>query len=183
MELHIRFLILIRTLTLLFFLGATTFLRADTIFDVSGYMASYGNLSGTVTIDTSTGTVLSAVFNLPGISMDQNLYVYPDGVDDQATEIQVSQDFNDFLHPFVIDIGIPVQSLVGYAGGELCSTDSTPDTCAGILWQHIAAVDRLEYGSLEPATSPSTVPEPSTVALMSTGLLAAFGAVRRRRNV
>jgi hypothetical protein len=178
-----RFLIVIRTLTLLFFLAATTFLRADTIFDVSGYMPNYGNLSGTVTINTSTGTVSSAIFNLPGISMDQDLYVYPDGVNNQATEIQVNQNFNDFLHPFVIDIGIPVQSLVGYAGGELCSTDSTPDVCAGILWQHGQALDLLEYGSLEPATSPSTVPEPSTFALMSTGLLAAFGMVRHKRNV
>jgi hypothetical protein len=171
--------------TLAFLAASTLYAKADTVFDVTGYMPTYGTVSGTVTINTVTGAVDDADIFLGVIEFNQNLYNYSyfnEGF--WFTQITVDQNTPSPVPP-EFDTELPIESLIGFTGGQLCSTDypgpgGPSSDCGSIVIEKGGlVVGVLEYGALEPAT-PSSVPEPSTLALFATGLLGLAGASRRK---
>jgi hypothetical protein len=163
--------------TIAFLAASTLYANADTVFDVTGYMPDFGTVNGTVTINTVTGAVTDADMFLGGVEFNQNLF-YISSITSVGwiTEIQVDQSPNPYR---TFDALLPIESLVGFTGGQLCSTDNSCGGAGSPLFEHGGILTTLEYGELEPAT-PASIPEPSTFALLATGLLALAGTSLRR---
>jgi hypothetical protein len=154
--------------------------RADTaVFDITGKFADSGigtSLIGTVTIDTTAGTILatdvSTTGNFPGGP-------YPLV---SASGNPVNLAFNGTGGSIVLmQLYLPVSSLVGYAGGVLCSNDTFASSLAGCsnqisFYQLGSAAEDLVSGSL----TPTAAAEPSSMCLLGTGLLSLGLLVRRR---
>lgn len=142
---------------------------------------------GTLTLDATTGRWLSA---------DVSYYYGGDTGDVVATFTAMDGYYPhaNFVYTFFesaqypdypFSLALPVTSLVGYSGGIICSNEST---CVdGVPFMSAFSFPDLdpfaECGSLTliSSTDPSAVtPEPSTLALVGTGLLSLAGAAKRR---
>ena len=88
-----------------------------------------------------------------------------------------------------VELNLPVETLTGYDGGNVC-IESYPFACSTTLgYPYPVSIDSFltgtdeDYdaflsGTLTPVSS--VTPEPSTSALLGTGLLGVAGVVRRR---
>ena len=152
--------------------------HADTLFNASGTFNDGSNLTGTVTIDTTSGSVTSVNLIVTGVSNftfvdivgqqpDRSPSQYFVGVENAAG----TEDFN-----FALPDSPTGNPLVGYTGGRICS-DTSPCSTTSNLYnlQTNTFGSRLSTGTLTAAT-----PEPSSILLLSTGLLAAAGTMKRR---
>jgi hypothetical protein len=154
--------------------------RAD-IFQASGTFSDGSSLTGTVTIDTTTGTV-TAENLMVGLSLgpfsiniqqsvEQSLYV-----EIQSTPVQSAYDFAMFL---------PTSTLVGYSGGSICSfnegcvyyVDSQPYVDDSDLIS-LNGENILRAGTLTSVTTP----EPSSLFLLGTFLLGLAPMTRPSRK-
>jgi len=61
---------------LAFLVASTLYANADTVFDVTGYMPTFGALSGTVTINTVTGAVDDVDIFMGVTELNQDLYYF-----------------------------------------------------------------------------------------------------------
>ena len=149
--------------------------HADTVstFSLSGSVQNQSlPLSGTMTVDTTTGTVLSANFAFAGSQSFRNTSLVT-GV--FANHVEITETFMAANGSGLesIDLLLPVSDLVGYTGGDVCSVLSPcsgantviqSSVLQGIVGSHI------EQASLTPVAS---TPEPSSLELLGTGLAAA----------
>lgn len=162
----------------------------------NGTYGSGAKMTGTVVIDTATGTMVSAdlTYTLSGSSVTFNQNFSDQGIVPALYGVYYPLSYGDVVDgpgnpnatpPTADDLGLllPVGSLVGYSGGDLC-TDNGPSGhyCGGgIFSEYYGRVnfvidhglsapgdDALTTGSLVPLTA--TTPEPSAWMLTLTGI-------------
>lgn len=150
--------------------------RADVIttFNATGTFADGATLSGTVTIDSTTGVMTAADL---GISAPDNLTLtnlyfqeanYPlSGIYEGAVNAGPT-------YPVLI-FGMPVSTLDGYDGGDLLSTSQTTSGYTSALYLSSTDINPLSQGTLSP------VPEPSSIVVLSTAALMFVATVGWRR--
>jgi hypothetical protein len=171
--------------------------HADTIndFTASGSFTDGAILSGTIDMDVTLGTVLSADL---AVGSPLN-YTFTD-VYRTAPEPENPNNFEILVGTASSPIGIPnvylgldTSTLVGYTGGPLYST-SFMDPYYGIggsgvnldsdSFQSLGVAGYfMNEGDLTLDSSTTTTPEPSSIALLGTGLLCVAGFVWQRRFV
>lgn len=76
---------------------------------------------------------------------------------------------------YPLTIVLPVTTLVGYNGSVVCTESLGPD-CFSSSTLIFPAIS----GSLTPLASTTVTPEPSSIALLGTGMLGIAGLVRKR---
>lgn len=162
-------------------LVAPNTVRADSTFNASGTFQDNSTLAGTLTIDTSTGLItgadLSVQYNIsPSVTED-----FTNVLGQTPDSIQL--EGNHFSDLFIY---FDASSLVGYAGGALCSTSVS---CVGMVVSEVSPSngitgvpfnDFLTSGTLTASVSPTA--EPPTIVLLGfslgLGLAVALGQKR-----
>ncbi len=175
---------------LLRYLAATAVLlsavaaHADTVttYEVANVSGKSG--IGTITIDATLGTITGLDVTVP-IASGSAIF----------NEAPLTQSFSPFTNEYIatfsdatdaLQFDLPVSTLVGYVPAESkrCATASyLCDYLANVYAGTISAagpIDTLE-GNLAAAPVTSVTPEPSSIALLGTGLLSVAGFVRRKR--
>jgi hypothetical protein len=147
--------------------------RADTFttFDISGTLASGSVLSGTITLDSTTGVVTAG--DVKASSPDSLSFgsaIYQDCTSyggDCLLGLYSSSSFPALVLVF------DGSTYVGYDGGALGS-ESEPANGVFSDVEFSTGSDILIQGALTPT------PEPSSFALLGTGVLGFVGVVRRK---
>lgn len=121
-----------------------------------------GTLSGTITVDIRTGIIEKVAFDYSGRSPQQSQTPWVTGTFDGLTEIT-----QDFMTPegqgfHALNLFLPVSTLVGYAGGPICSAAKA---CMG--------TSKVTYTShFSNRLKATTVPEGELLKLSATELAA-----------
>lgn len=184
------------SLALCLFAVFTPTAHADTvsIFTLSPDAAfqTYGSLTGQIAIDITSGQFVSADLAIGDIP-DYPLTVITDtdyGTFGPYSGAFIQDDF-DLPNPQGIGLIIPGSSLIGYAGGPLCTLanfcvppDEDPFGLAVSQFGGDGMGDPLVSGSLLFDSSYQTgpTPEPPSLLLLATGLVCATATLLRRRT-
>jgi len=161
--------------------GAAAPARADIslVFNAAGTFDDGATLSGTLTIDTTIGTV-TAVNLAVGVS-DTLIF---DTVLSQVPNYPIPGNFlvetgtaAADLAPDILNLDLPTTTLAGYSGGVISSLDNYDRGNISILFTQQAS-DQLITGSLSVA-----VPEPNTLLVACVGGICAiaYGVANKRR--
>ena len=153
---------------------------APTVFNVNGTFADGTQVTGTVTIDTSTGVVTSGALTLSAPNAATLTTIQAAGPCASGTVC-----FGVYNANLSVTLVFPViQNLVGYSGGNLCST-TTSCSAGSVLYLPPAGnptADLLTSGSLSPAP-PAGTPAPPSLWLALAGCIAILAyALRARRR-
>ncbi len=169
--------------------------RADTVFDLTGMFADSSTVSGSLTINLTTGQIDAANLSYGGATYSTILGQGPFTGNTTSGQTPVPVDYfvdigsSASLLPR-IDLGIPgtsaVDSLISYTGGNVCVLVGTAGTCgpdqAGNTWysdfRDASEIIALSTGEL------TATPLLATLPLFATGLgaLGLFGWRRKRKN-
>lgn len=173
---------------------APSAVRADTVkvFNVTGTFEGGTPLTGTVTIDTTTGKFtaesLQAVVGFISISFT-GIYVQGKECGQQTCNYEFLSSTAmvppSFIFNFLLVTDVP--SLIGYQGGPLCGQDGglncTMDN--SVLSFSETRIFKGGLGSADILDGQLTLlatPEPSSLTLFGAGLMGLIGiAVRRKR--
>jgi hypothetical protein len=169
-------------------LATSLIAHADTLstFDLNATTVSGGSASGTIILDATTGLFTSADITVmtQGSQFLFNGVPIPNQVSSFATVTFVKDSLNNAFY-----LSLPVSSLIGYTGGKLCSAllycGNSMVTFPSEFFANMTgplSSDFVEAGALTLASSAPT-PEPSSIALLATGLLGAAHLTRRRRKL
>ncbi len=154
-----------------------------TTFNVNGIFQSGNTLSGTVTLDNTTDLFTSASITVVGDPIP-----FPYQIHNAAFPFGIFIIFFSDFPTQLLELDIPDtyslthNGLGPFAGSVLCST-SLPCYNESSLAFNLDAltptIDPLTSGSIT-SQSTSPIPEPSTLALLGTGLLGAVGTLGRK---
>ena len=154
------------------------------VFDASGSFTDGSTLSGTLTIDPTSGVATAEDLSLTGGSAGYvsplTFVATPPALvqTNNAGASHVWLDSSDLTNTWQLRVDIPGPTLVGYAGGDLVVSSFPPDgtffTASG------EGGGNLISGSLTAVTTPA----PPSIVLLASALLTAggFHSVRRRRS-
>jgi hypothetical protein len=156
--------------------------RADLnlTFNAEGTFDDGATLGGTVTIDTTIGTVVAA--NLTVSAPDSLDLTFVQG---QRSNLPVTGDYQFDVGPSAseipaFDVSLPVATLVDYPGGPIGSDSQPANNFASVLFlTSLTDLTVLQEGSLS-----LTTPEPSTFWMAVCGISGglAFARFRSRRG-
>ncbi len=166
--------------------------RADTVttFTLTNTAApeehEIGDLGGTVMIDTTTGVIESIDLTYSDLP-SSGITSYAEVGTGPLVNFGEAWGGISYSYEVAVTIYLPVDTLVGYVGGPICSEYSpcSENGATGPIFSSLyvgdggcgiggAACD-FEDGDL-------STPEPSSFVLLGTGLLGLAGAVRCRRH-
>lgn len=136
-------------------LSASLFARADTVdaFTATGEGTGAGGLSGTLFIDVTSGVLEGLDLDAEGTTITS---FDPSSAISTGSEYAIGVDDDDATLVF------EAPTLIGYGGSSI----------------YLVGPNDSYAGSASPA--PTATPEPSSVALLGTGLLSFVGFVRKR---
>jgi PEP-CTERM motif len=165
--------------------ACTLTVHADTIvpFDFNATLVG-GTVSGIVDVDITKGqfTTVDFTATISGISHLFDTPAFNQGAVPSPATLYVG-DFTDSSGD-MFQIALPPTSLIGYTGSAVCSLVLSCNPTLDIPTVFIQAKTDIgsiaSSGSLTPAAA--ATPEPSTFALLTTGILGLAGAARRKFN-
>jgi hypothetical protein len=145
-------------------------------FVATGVTQSGSTLSGNVVIDTTAGSVSSLSLTMSS-PLSFTVSTFDNFSSGQASGYYVIGADNGTTFPFV-DLDIPTATLVGYAGGSICTIGSTCPN--GISFSEASSTNNATTSGFV-SGSLTAVPEPASLALVGSAMLG-LAASRRRRN-
>ncbi len=163
--------------------------HADTVFTVSGTFSNGSILGGTITINTTLGTVTASTLAITVVSPNSFPFVVagvlgqgPDSPGYFADFTTVSNGTSSSVPLLSLVFQTATDSLVGYSGGSLCTQSSgCGDPSEYILnGAESPLFIFLNSGTVAPATI--STPEPASLLLLGMGL-AGVGLLRRKRRM
>jgi hypothetical protein len=127
-----------------------------------------GTASGTNTIDTTTGAVEAINLSFAGEPGSTTPSTFSDvqGARPNAF-VEINESWRTPQDAFFdVEIALPVDTLVGYAGGSICTTAEPcyGGSTSGFSWGN-SEMESYSAGQLTPT------PEPATLTLFATGVL------------